>query len=245
MHVIPDVDDGSRSLEESLEMLRMAAGQGVDAVVATPHSSAFERPGPEEVRRRFDILEKEARRAGIGVRLYFGAEIAGYDMHWENCLRKLEDGTYPGLAGTDCVLTEFDTYGSSTEEEVLEYVRALTGRGYLPVLAHVERYTLLSIEGVRTAKELGARVQVNAYSLDLEPKETTKKRARTLLENGLVDLLGSDAHKLGHRAPRVAEGIRYIREHCDPDYAEAVLQGNARALLDRGCRNRELPEGGK
>ena len=75
MHVIPAVDDGSRSLKESLEMLRLAAGQGITAVVATSHGEAFDRGYDRLVRSRFDELKDAVRAEMPSLQLYFGAEI--------------------------------------------------------------------------------------------------------------------------------------------------------------------------
>lgn len=75
MHVIPAVDDGARSLKESLEMLRLAGAQGVTAVVATSHGEAFDRGYSELVRSRFDELKKAAMDEISSMQLYFGAQL--------------------------------------------------------------------------------------------------------------------------------------------------------------------------
>ena len=110
---------------------------------------------------------------------------------------------------------------------------ALDAKAKHVVLAHVERYSNLANddETLNTLLAWGCRIQINAYSLAEEPKPSTKAFARRLFDERKVSFLGSDAHRTDHRPPCVKNGIRYIYDHCDVDYANAVCYENAKLLL--------------
>lgn len=247
MHVIPAVDDGSMSFDMSLEMLQMAYLQGVRQVMATPHSSAFEY-SPERVSQNFrrlkecweDFIEKDRAfqeyihmTGDEPLRLYPGCEIhfSPYDV--DRTMDLLSNGTFPTLNDTEYVLTEFSPLIRPAEAVMI--VIRLVSEGWIPVIAHVERCAHLYVDG--ELDELiaqGALLQINAYSLCGEADEGISGQARHLIETGKVTFLGSDAHRTSHRPPDVRDGVRYIRDHCDPAYAEAVISGNAcRFLTDK------------
>ena len=88
-----------------------------------------------------------------------------------------------------------------------------------------------SVENISILKEMGRLVQVNFYDLYEEPDESVRTLAQDLVKAELVDLMGSDAHRMDHRRPRHTKGAEYILEHCSPEYAENVLWRNAEMLL--------------
>ena len=87
------------------------------------------------------------------------------------------------------------------------------------------------MENISILKEMGCLVQVNFYDLYEEPDESVRTLAQDLVKAELVDLMGSDAHRMDHRRPKLTKGAEYIREHCSPEYAENVLWRNAEMLL--------------
>lgn len=131
---------------------------------------------------------------------------------------------------TRYVLAEFTPF--VFPQEAVAMAEALVKEGWIPILAHVERYpNLFDGETINRLLALGCLLQVNAYSFVEESKETTKGFARQLLAEQKISFLGSDAHRLHQRPPSVASGIEYVKEHCEHTYAEALLGGNAKRLL--------------
>ena len=228
MHVIPGVDDGSRSVEESLEMLREAYRQGTDIIIATPHSFAFSWT-PELPRKQYALLKEKADEAGIPVQLFFGAEILCDRYSVDEILEKLRSGIYPTMNGTKYVLIEFSPH--IPEDDAVYCTKLVRDNGYIPVIAHAERYRFMNIRSARILRSLGALIQINVYSVFLEKKDWIRENARSLLQEKLADFAGSDAHGISHRPPQESSGIQYMYDHYDPDYIDRVLYENADLLV--------------
>lgn len=229
MHVVPGVDDGSSTLEESLEILRIAAEQGTDTVIATPHSW-----GSSHAAKSFEILRAAAEQAGVPIRLFFGMEIANYDEPVESVISALRSGRYAALNGTDYVLTEFSPYGDTTEPEALSRLRAMLDAGFIPVIAHAERYAFTTMENMAEAKRMGCRIQINLYSLAQERDPVIRDRAQSLVRLGLADLLGTDTHRLRHRPPNAVSGLQWLDTHCSEEQIADLRYRTARTLLRLG-----------
>ncbi|MBQ9140307.1 MAG: hypothetical protein IJX63_00745 [Lachnospiraceae bacterium] len=227
MHIIPGVDDGSCTLEMSEKMLHMAEAQGIGTIIATSHSEAFLKD-TEAVLGSYKKLIKMVETKKLSVKLYLGCEVYCEVGNMEVVLAGLAAGGIPTMNGTKYVLTEFYEV---TREDAFHCVERLLAAGWIPVLAHVERYLDVDIESVDRMKEMGCLVQVNVYSVYEESKDIIKERARELLQQELVDFMGSDAHRIGHRPPAVEKGITYLYEHYEKEYVDRILEGNAREML--------------
>ena len=229
MHIIPGIDDGSASMEESLEEIHMAVDQGVGAIFATPHNWYIEEDYLKML-RRFCALQEEVKRKRIPVRLYLGCEVLCDPYTAEDSLRKVQEGIFPTMGGTQFVLLEFQSHGC-TPEDAIFCIDRFVQAGYIPIIAHTERYDFTTVDNVREMKVHGAKIQINAYSEMNETKERTRSLANALLDEQLVDLVGTDAHRLDHRPPIVEDGISSIRERFSAEYAEKILTGNAEEWL--------------
>ena len=129
------------------------------------------------------------------------------------------------MNGTRYVLAEFST--REEEEDAVYCLRRLQEAGYFPVLAHVERCSFVNECSARSLKEMNILIQINIYSVSQEPSDRIRERANMLLRNRLVDFTGSDAHRMDHRRPSVADGISYLYENYDREYVDLILSGNA------------------
>lgn len=227
MHIIPGVDDGSRSAEMSEEMLQMAVSQGIDTIITASHSEAFIR-NAELVLERYEMLEKMVETKQLPVKLYLGCEVYCEVDNMDVVLAALDSERIPAMNGTKYVLTEFYEV---TKADAFYCVERLLAAGWIPVLAHVERYLNVDIEAVDRMREMGCLVQVNVYSVYEESKDIIKERARELLRREMVDFMGSDAHRIDHRPPAVEKGMAYLYEHYEKEYVDRILEGNARELL--------------
>lgn len=234
-HFTPDVDDGSECMEMTLEMLRSEAAQGCTKVILTPHSDAFEWGGPEIAAwtcNKMKSVQKEAVREGIPIRIYQGCEIYTSRKYIGGILQDLQSGRLPSVNHTRYVLAEFSTSGGDMEDA--KYcLRRYLEEGWIPIIAHAERYrrTFTTVENIRILKKMGCLVQVNYYSLYEESNENVRICAQDLIEAELADLMGSDAHRIVHRPPKLARGAEYIRENCRAEYAEDILRRNAEKFL--------------
>ena len=229
MHVVPQVDDGSKDMEMSLEMLKMAYAQGVRKVLCTSHSS-WRPEATVRYSNNFEKLKAEAERVLPDMQLFTGCEVLFTKHTLRDALRKLDDGEFLTLNDTNLVLTEFQSYASA--DEVDQVVKKLLSRKYVPVVAHAERCDAFEDEGfVKRLVQAGCLLQANLYSLVKEPDELLKARARRMVEAHQVSFVGSDAHGSERRAPEVKDGMAYLYENTDQAYADAVCFGNAEKWL--------------
>ena len=230
-HIVPGVDDGARDLEEALEMLRCSLREGIGTVFATPHSSAFDW-APRRTREAFAALKQAAAAAELPIRIFPGCEILICPETVEDCLRKLREGIYPAMGGSARVLIEFDPWGTSREDAVF-CVRRVLDAGWQPIVAHVERYRFTTVEAARTLRELGALLQINAYSIAQEREQWIRDRVHGLLAGELADLMGTDSHRMDHRSPKAAAGVEAFVRQYGAEYARRVCVRNPEALLIR------------
>ena len=229
MHVLPGIDDGAKHMEESITMLKQSAAQGVGTIVVTPHSWAIDSRGIDLVHARFGELKQTASEKQIPIDLHLGCEMLVYPDTVDGCTQKLKDGRYPTMAGSNYVLTEFEPYFSQHDMEFC--IEKISSAGYLPIIAHAERYEHSTVSGVKALKALGAKIQINAYSIVNEPKANTRETANALLAEKLVDFIGSDAHRLDHRPPVIRDGIDALPARYSKDYICKILIENPREIL--------------
>jgi protein-tyrosine phosphatase len=196
-HIVPGVDDGSRSTEESLAILRLLAAEGVQTVIATPHihPGRFDNE-PDDLRLRFDALHRAQTAAGIDLAIELGAE------HW------LDDSLLPRIAarrvlafGVERYVLFETTTGPHVPPRLLDVVHALRDAGHTPLIAHVERYAYLrDEEGEEVLADLraaGARFQVNRTvgRTNVPGQGPRGQLIATLRERGWIDEVGSDLHR--------------------------------------------------
>ena len=234
MHVLPDVDDGSQSLAESTRMIRSSYEQGVRYAFCTSHSyMAYRDESSRE--HSYDMrnelghhLFKDGYK--VGIRLYMGSEVAYDTRDISDTIHKLNEGIIPTMNRTKFVLGDF--WPTDFDYSEAEYVvKALLNAGYIPILAHVERYKMTSAETIKALRDMGAYIQINAYSVAEERNLITKNRAIEMLDNKLVDFIGSDAHRITHRPPMVEAGVKFMYENYDEEYIDAIVHDNAKKYL--------------
>lgn len=228
IHVIPDVDDGSDNMEDSLCMVRIAANQGFTSLIATPHSSAYDF-GSQKVLEKYNSLRKTLSDQKIAVQVGLGCEILCYESDMDEIIPLLENGTYPTMNGTRYVLAEF--FPNASRRAIIYCLGRLQEAGYYPIMAHAERYKYLDIETAKMLHGQGVLIQMNLYSVSEEGYERIRRRVRGLLENRLIDFAGSDGHSMSHRPPSYAKGVEYLYKTYDRAYVDDILQENAVRLL--------------
>lgn len=230
-HMLFGIDDGTRGIEMSLEMLRSAQMQGVTDVFCTSHSHG----AMEKYQMNFQLLKDRITAERIPISLHCGCEIGCY--YSKHCLceitTSLNNGTYPSLAGSEYFLVEFDPHESADSIEACIHWLQTNVPTRKIVIAHIERCKALSQtwSTVELLAESGCSFQINAYSLQQETDAGIKSFARQLVAKGFATFLGSDAHRPDHRPPAVTSGIEYVYANCDKEYADALCYRNAAEML--------------
>ena len=226
-HILPGMDDGSRSMEQTLRMLEIAVSEGITTMIATPHNMPGKGcPPVSVVRRKAEELRRRVEQEGIPVEIAVGTEY----YYREEVLDILEEGGIT-LGNSDCVLVEFEPLAE--KPYLRTALRNILGLGYPPVLAHVERYAKLmeDISVLHDMKKNGILVQVNAMSVTGDNGRQAKKDVKGLLKKGLVDFVSTDAHSDGHRAPFMEKCADILYKKYSADYADRLLFGNAESFL--------------
>ena len=227
-HILPGVDDGAKELPVALAMLQSAWEQGTAAVVLTPHyRGAFRDNLRTKLEPRYRQLLQEAEKTCPGLELYLGCEVS-YEL---DISEKLDQGSVLSMNGSRYVLLEFPegVYRSRVMDGVLE----LLNFGYIPILAHVERYEVFYREPglVRELVELGALVQLNADSVLGKMGFGTKRFCHRLMRQRLVHFISSDAHSPEGRPPELRQCFEKLAKKYGQSYARQLFRDNARAVL--------------
>jgi len=227
-HILPALDDGAKNMEQTREMLKAAYEEGVRTIVATPHFFASRKSATvEEIIRTMKEVQKNMISWKIDIKLYAGNEI----YYHREIPELLEEGKVGTLAGSRYVLVEFDPM---TEYSYLrDGILKLDSYGYIPVLAHTERYECLfeKKERLQRVKDHGGILQVNASSFQKGIFDEMGKRARYMLKKELVDVIGTDAHSNGKRSPKIQETARYLYKKIGNVKAEKILIHHPKAIL--------------
>lgn len=205
-HVLPAIDDGSATIEESLAMLRLESQQGVSRVVATPHFYARQDQLDSFLRRRENAAA--LLRQEMASKEEFPALILGAEVHYFKGMSQTEALRDLVLEGTKAVLIEMP-YGEWTEEMYRELEQIPENLDLQPIIAHIDRYIrpFHKNENLTRMLELPVVLQANT-SFFLERK--TSRMSMRMLEQGQIRLIGSDCHNLSKRPPNLQAAVDKI-----------------------------------
>lgn len=239
-HILPGVDDGSPHIEDSLRMASMAAASGTHALVATPHSNQeghFENYYTAELALKFAELQEEIRLADIPLTLCAGMEIFAS----EDIGEKIAAGRLIGLNFSHYYLVEF--YFDETPAVINHCIENIFAAGGVPLLAHPERYYCVQDDPVLVYEWLqqGCLAQINKGSLFGRFGMHALHTAETLLFNGLVTCIGSDAHSPFRRTTHVAELLDYLYGELGADITQLITEENPTRILE----DRPIPVRGR
>jgi protein-tyrosine phosphatase len=224
-HILWGLDDGAKTREDSLAMLRMAADSGTVGIVATPHADIHFQYDAALVDER--IADLTAATGGVP-KLYRGCD---FHLSIENIQDALRDASKYTINRGPYLLVEFaDIFIPPTTENTF---RRFLDRGVVPVLTHPERNPILQnhLQRVGQWLEMGCLAQVTAQSLTGRFGKAAKKTAWQLLRNNQVHVIASDAHDTVHRPPRLDEARDILTREFGPDTAALLLERNPEALI--------------
>lgn len=218
-HVLPGMDDGSKSVEESLAMLEVSAGQGISYMAATSHFYPMENSPERFLARRAAAAERLrcAWKPGLP-ELLLGAEV--YFFEGMSGVQELDALR---LEGTELLMVEMP-FSPWTERMVKELLAVHERRGITVMLAHIERYFRYQPKGIwDDLRDRGILMQSNA---EFFLSWRTKRKACRMLAEGKIHLLGSDSHNMSARPPRLGEALSAVGEH-----GRRKLEKNIRRLV--------------
>ncbi len=223
-HLIANVDDGSRSLETSLLMIREEVEQGVTDIICTPHLRRRYALSREEIEKAFNLLVSAVKEQNIPVNLYLGREVYSTNNMVKSLLQR--DNLFT-LNDKNVILLEFDF---TEETDIADVVYEFSARGYKVIVAHLERYEYITVEDAFDIKEAGGLIQVNADSILGKQGGKCKKKAKAFFKNQLVDFVASDMH-FG-RKNCMAKAKTYVEKKFGKEISDKVFITNAREILE-------------
>lgn len=227
-HVLPGVDDGPKDWETSLSMLADCAKLGVKKVIATPHYY----PWQENVAA--EEIKKLCKQAETKLREEFGLEmevLAGHEIYYcVDVTKALKRGEVLTLADSKYVLVEFGI--DEPFSVICRAVREFVDQGYIPIVAHVERYENLYQESnLDELKEYGALLQANIGALKDSFFDKRSRWLKKHFNKKKIDFIASDMHNLSGRPPYTEERLQRLRKLAEPKYIDKLLYQNGEKII--------------
>ena len=240
-HILPQVDDGSPSIECSLEMARLAVESGVAAMIATPHCNLPDSGAPlwaDTLTRRAQELSRALEEREIPLRLYAGMEIFGTP----DTAEKLRGGRLCTLAGSRYPLIEFPFH--SYGREATEILGSVLAMGLRPIVAHPERYRYTQDEPqlLNLWADMGCLLQVNRGSLLGRFGERAETLGHSMVGRGFAAFVASDAHTSVVRTPWMRDVQELLRREYSPRVARLLTKEHAEKVLGNETIEMDEPD---
>lgn len=207
-HILPKVDDGSKSNEISRKLLELELKEGVNTVYLTPHQNKNQLNKDEIIKSFLDFKESVK---DIPIDLKLGSEVYYYQGFKEDLL----NGKIITMDDSDYVLLEFST---SIDENIVDVLYDLSLTKYKIIIAHIERYEYLSLEDYDEIHKY-AKIQVNSRSI---LDKVFKKNIKYLLKNDLIDFIASDCHDLERRTVSFADSLKFLEKKYKNTYLKVT-----------------------
>lgn len=226
-HILPGLDDGCQSMDETIQALREAERQQIKQIIVTPHYH----PGrymvsASQIMKTLDEVRRQCEKKGIDIALYPGQEC----YYYSGLTELLNSGSVLTLAESRYVLVEFSPDCLFTY--LLSGLRDLRQNGYIPILAHFERYRCLQKEEhLESLKEQEYLLQMNFDTLLPKDGWFRKNPWRALAKSGVVDFLGSDCHGVDFRPLRVSEVYEWLGVNLNSRQRQQILTDNIQKIL--------------
>lgn len=207
-HFLPGVDDGAKSIEETMKLIRKDYDEGVSTIIFTPHYRVgmFE-TSPEEVERIYREIKPYLEKEFPDMSFYLGRE-----LHATTDIMEIlkENPQHYTLANTKYLLTEFSSL--HTEMYIREKCYNIISFGLIPIIAHIERYSNIrdNFEFIKDLKKMGVKIQVNTDSVSGKDGFKTKRYCKKLIKSGLVDFVATDGHNMTDRVPEFKRCVKKL-----------------------------------
>ena len=234
--MIYGVDDGARTLEDSVALVRMAAASGTTDLVATPHANPTYPYDPALLR---DRLAQIALASGDALRLYLGCD---FYLSYDNIQDAIANPAKYTINQQNYLLVEFsDMLVFRNTGEIFE---RLQDAGMTPIITHPERNSLIRqrLDDLTTWVENGAFVQITAQSLLGTFGRQAREFCGTLLDRRLVHFVASDAHDVERRPPKLDGAYALLKKQYGEGLAETLCVTNPAAVLIGESLERPDPE---
>lgn len=221
-HFLPFVDDGSDSIESSITVLKQACDQGVTDIILTPHYRGEYKEDGQSLLQKFNDFKQSVRDNNLNVNLYLGREI----HITKDYKKEIEQCAFSTLNGSKYILIEFDF---CDEQDIVNVVYELKMQGYIPIVAHLERYSYVDLSTAYQIKQTGGLIQINDESIIQPEWWEQKKLIKQLFKENMVDFVCSDMHV--NRQYLMAKAYKKVVKRHGKETADAVFCDNALDII--------------
>ena len=228
-HLLFGVDDGCKTLEDSVKMIESAISYGITDIILTPHYSYLRKytASSQKVEENFSLLKAVIKHRGIKMNLFLGSEID----ETEDIFDFLEKHECHTMNDTKYVLIDFGMKKCNIDD----YCYELIVKGYTPIIAHPERYRYITdINDYKKWRKTGALIQINAGSIFNKHSAQTKKMAKLACKLRLVDFIASDTHMDPKRFEYLKKAYQYGLKKSDKENLEKIFFSNQKKII---CSN--------
>jgi protein-tyrosine phosphatase len=228
-HLLPGVDDGASTMEYALQMLQNAVASDVKLLVATPHYNS-DCEDFNMYRLQFQKLQQAAK--DIPIQLSLGAEVLADPV----MLQRLSQEALPTINGSRYMLTEFAP--DTSPEGFSEMLQGILALGYIPLVAHPERYLAVNRmpQLVVPWLDMGCHLQLTGGSIMGDYGKTVQRTAAFLLQQDLVACIASDAHGLHRRSNFLLDVYDHLSVYYSKQYAQCLMYETPMAI----CSNADI-----
>lgn len=228
-HILPNVDDGSESLEESIAMAKIAESEGITKIVNTSHCHFdFKYKKGNELKLELEKFNQVLKEENINIEVLLGNEL----YYTSDLIERFDELDFFSMNNSKYILMEFSpiNFPKNIEDVIYE----IKIRGYIPIIAHAERYKQVQedVNIVLDCIKEGALIQVNASSILGKNGEKAEDTSKKLLDNNMVHFVATDAHSSNRRRPLIKDSYNYILKNYGKEVAEKLFIENPTAVIE-------------
>ena len=228
-HILPNVDDGSESLEESITMAKIAESEGITKIVNTSHCHFdFKYKKGNELKLELEKFNQALKEENINIEVILGNEL----YYTSDLIERFDELDFFSMNNSKYILMEFSpiNFPKNIEDVIYE----IKIRGYIPIIAHAERYKQVQedVNIVLDCIKEGALIQVNASSILGKNGEKAEDTSKKLLDNNMVHFVATDAHSSNRRRPLIKDSYNYILKNYGKEVSEKLFIENPTAVIE-------------
>ena len=228
-HILPNVDDGSESLEESIAMAKIAESEGITRIVNTSHCHFdFKYKKGNELKLELEKFNQVLKEENINIEVLLGNEL----YYTSDLIERFNELDFFSMNNSKYILMEFSTL--NFPKNIEDVIYEIKIRGYIPIIAHAERYKQVQedVNIVLDCIKEGALIQVNASSILGKNGEKAEDTSKKLLDNNMVHFVATDAHSSNRRRPLIKDSYNYILKNYGKEVSEKLFIENPTAVIE-------------
>ena len=229
-HILPGVDDGSKSIEMTEQMLELAYAQGVRTMVATPHNyPGDKKQNNSQMKQLYKQVAELAKKQHPDMKILLGNEV----FYRESMLEEIKEQHILTMGDSRYLLVEFSPHEHYAR--IYQGIKELIDAGYYPVIAHIERVHCLfdDEKNISELVEMGCYMQANCEDFMGGFLDRSAFKLRSLLQSGWIHFLGSDCHNITSRPPLMSDCIERLYKKMPKDVVNRVIYDNQKRFIEK------------